>query len=598
MVSTSELKVILSGENRDLKDKLRESGDEVSAFGGIADKALGIAGAAATAFAAASGALIGTGVKIASDLQQAEASFTTLLQSGDRARAFLEELKQFSLATPFDLPSLTAASQRLIVMGMASEDVIPLLQSVGDAVAAVGGGAAQVETVSAALAKIQQTGQVTTRELTAITSAGIPAFELLATKLGVDVPAAMELAQDGAVDAATFVAAFMEGTATRFAGAMDRQQATFKGMLSSVKDEVILQLGNIAQPVLASLQPLIPTIGGALTTLIGTIGPSMGQFVTLVAGAVSRLLPLLAPVVEAIAAIAPLLIELVAVALPPFELLLAAILPIVGVLIQGLQPVLVALIPVVAEVAGIITTLAPLIEAVLQVVVAVLPVLGLLANALKILTPILEALNPLIQLLATVLTPIVRIVALIIEALVQLALALTGNREAWENFATALRAIGETLINGIKRLWDGLVEWFKNLGGRIIDGLVEGFRTAWERTKGFFADVGNGLKNAFKESLGIASPSRVFMAYGHNIVEGLELGLRGIEGVMQRAGLGDVNIRAPAIAAPAGPGSRLVQVAIGRIEVPVTQGGADFDPARVGEAVAHELQRTIQEALE
>lgn len=665
MVSQQELRVLLTGDNSDLKAAVDGAESRLEQFGNVAGGALKVAGAAAAAFVGASSALIGMGVKIASDLEQAEASFTTLLKSGERAKAFLEDLKQFSLETPFDLPSLTAASQRLIVMGVEASQVVPLLRSVGDAVTAVGGGSAEMESVAAALAKIQQTGQLTGRELSAITSAGIPAFELLATKLGVDVPTAMQAVQDGAVDAGTFIAAFMEGTAERFSGAMARQEATLAGTLSNAVDEIKLQLAGIAEPLITAFAPIIPVVGGAIAGLLAEVGPVMADvvlelvkilaelvpavmpIVKLIGDAIKQLLPIVKPVLTAIAALIPPLTQVMVLLLPPIinivEALATLLVPVIELLaplLVALMPLFEALVPILDAVALIIKALAPAFAALGSVVKALAPVINLLALVLTPIAPLLVAITPLIELLAKVLGFVVGIVAGFVGALANLALALTGNEEAWEAYKEAVRGAAEKvreilhdvfgpivdffkdtwaavklafeigwdrikdlvfdlvrpLVDGIKALFD-LVGWFRELGGKIIDGLVQGLRDAWENTKGIVGDIGNGIKDAFTGALGISSPSRVFMGYGEDIVEGLRQGMDGLNDAirvpMVEASLPDIG----SLTAPTMGGGRNVFVTIHRIDVPLLQATPELDMKALVRDLGVEVARELRESL-
>ena len=66
---------------------------------------------------------------------------------------------------------------------------------------------------------------------------------------------------------------------------------------------------------------------------------------------------------------------------------------------------------------------------------------------------------------------------------------------------------------------------FSEFGSNLIQGLVNGIRTAWEGAKQIVSDLGDGIKGWFAEKLGIHSPSRVFKGYGVNVVEGLAIGM-------------------------------------------------------------------------
>ncbi|ELE3269003.1 phage tail tape measure protein [Salmonella enterica subsp. enterica serovar Muenchen] len=83
------------------------------------------------------------------------------------------------------------------------------------------------------------------------------------------------------------------------------------------------------------------------------------------------------------------------------------------------------------------------------------------------------------------------------------------------------------------KVFAGVMKWFgvdlpanfTDFGKNIINGLVSGIQNSWETTKQTISDLGDNIKDWFKEKLGIHSPSRVFMDYGDNIVQGLAIGI-------------------------------------------------------------------------
>src|SRR5262245_42714362 len=101
---------------------------------GAVSTAIGLLGGA---FSAAEGSIIG----LNPSLEQSKIAFTTMLGGAQQADAFLQQLQQFAANTPFEFPDLVTASKRMLAFGFQSQQVVPLLTAVGDAVAAVGGGA-------------------------------------------------------------------------------------------------------------------------------------------------------------------------------------------------------------------------------------------------------------------------------------------------------------------------------------------------------------------------------------------------------------------------------------------------------------------------
>ncbi|BAN95920.1 hypothetical protein E05_18130 [Plautia stali symbiont] len=67
---------------------------------------------------------------------------------------------------------------------------------------------------------------------------------------------------------------------------------------------------------------------------------------------------------------------------------------------------------------------------------------------------------------------------------------------------------------------------FTDFGRNLIEGLVSGIRSKLTAARESITEFGGSIKSWFSETLGINSPSRVFMGFGDNIVEGAAIGIR------------------------------------------------------------------------
>ena len=86
-------------------------------------------------------------------------------------------------------------------------------------------------------------------------------------------------------------------------------------------------------------------------------------------------------------------------------------------------------------------------------------------------------------------------------------------------------------IQKIKDFFDGISKWIKslegseNLGRDIIDGLVKDLVSGATRVYDAIKNLAKTLIESFCEVLGIASPSKIFIALGAFIIDGLIIGL-------------------------------------------------------------------------
>lgn len=193
--------------------------------------AMGVIGVAA-------GVAAGAAVKLAAEWEQAGIAFTTLLDSGEKAKDFLVDLEQFASTTPFELPGIMSSGRKLLAFGWQAEQVIPTMTAIGDAIAALGYGEQEIASVTRALGQMKAKGTVQAQEMTRqLAEVGIPAWDFLAEKIGTDVPTAMKLVEKRAIPASVGITSILEGMTRKFGGAMEKQSRTLIGLWSTLKDE-------------------------------------------------------------------------------------------------------------------------------------------------------------------------------------------------------------------------------------------------------------------------------------------------------------------------------------------------------------------------
>lgn len=193
------------------------------------------------------GALGGMSIKAAADMEQTKMAFTTLLKDGKKAQAFLTQMEKFAKNTPFDLPGVLEASRQLLAFGFEAERIEPILRSLGDASAALGLGDEGIKRLTLALGQMSAVGKVTTNDMKQIANTGVAAWDMLAQKIGVTVPEAMDMVSKGGIDAQTGINAILEGMDARFGGMMANQEKTILGMWANIQESLSFTLRDIGQ---------------------------------------------------------------------------------------------------------------------------------------------------------------------------------------------------------------------------------------------------------------------------------------------------------------------------------------------------------------
>lgn len=307
-MAASDVSIRFKGDARDgvaasrqMSRALDETGDHAEKaehhFRGLAGAVASKAFIGATLAVGALGTAVGvTGFKFDAMREQAQIAFTTMLGSAQKANKFLDQLQAFAAKTPFEFPELVQTSQRLLAMGFSAQKVIPMMTAIGDAVAAMGGTPEMLDRVTLALGQMQAKGKVSAEEMLQLTEAGIPAWDMLAKKIGVSIPQAMKLAQKGTIDSGTAINAITQGMEQRFGGMMEKQSHTFQGLLSTVKDTFGQIAGKVMGPFfewavkgLQKLVDLFDTKGwqkaiDGITSFVKTAGGWIGHWVKVVGG--------------------------------------------------------------------------------------------------------------------------------------------------------------------------------------------------------------------------------------------------------------------------------------------------------------------------
>ena len=198
-------------------------------------------------------ALGAAAVRSAAQMEQNRVAFTTLLRSAEKAKRFLGAMEKFAATTPFELPGVLAASKRLLAFGFTAEQVLPILRAVGDSAAALGLGEDGIQRMTLAIGQMQAKGKIQAQEMLQLAEAGVPAWELLAKAIGVDIPTAMKMAEEGQISAAQGIQAIVAGMNTKFSGMMEAQAQTINGIMSNIRDSVGQTMTAIGDDIVRGL---------------------------------------------------------------------------------------------------------------------------------------------------------------------------------------------------------------------------------------------------------------------------------------------------------------------------------------------------------
>ena len=132
-----------------------------------------------------------------------------------------------------------------------------------------------------------------------------------------------------------------------------------------------------------------------------------------------------------------------------------------------------------------------------------------------------------------------------------------GLMAIWQQLGSAAGAMWDRAASGAAALWQTLVQaknQFFQAGSDLLQGLVDGISSRAAAVRDAIVGVADSVGAWFREKLGIASPSRVFMQYGAWVSEGAAIGIQGGQGAVRTAALALAATATGAAPAMAGQG--------------------------------------------
>ena len=254
MSTVADLLVKISADSSGLRKELAAAKRQIkTAFGTDAMK---LSSNVESSFKYIAAAMAGVGiaaVTMSAKMEMTKRAFEVLTGSSSKAQEHLNELEKFAATTPFEFAGLVDASKKLQAYGFSVEAVIPVMNALGDASMAVGLGQEGMDRITLALGQINAKGKVTAEEMRQLAETGIPAWELLASKLGMTTAKAMEMSKKGAISAKDGITALLTGLEERFGGMMDKVNGEIPQSFSNMKDSVASIMRSMGDDIIKAL---------------------------------------------------------------------------------------------------------------------------------------------------------------------------------------------------------------------------------------------------------------------------------------------------------------------------------------------------------
>ena len=175
-------------------------------------------------------------IKAAFDFETARTSFAGLLNSIDKSKKHIEDLRRFAARTPLTFDDLQQASKLLLSFGMSVNDVMPSLKMLGDISM---GNAQKFQGLALVFAQVKAAGKLMGQDLLQMINQGFNPLTIIAQKTGKSVSELRDIMSKGGISFEMVAEAMRLATTEGglFNNAMEDAAQTGNGLLSTLQDE-------------------------------------------------------------------------------------------------------------------------------------------------------------------------------------------------------------------------------------------------------------------------------------------------------------------------------------------------------------------------
>ena len=188
------------------------------------------------------------GVRYNAQMEQYMASFETLLGNTENAYNHLEALKAYASKTPFEMPEIADASRTLLSFGVDSENVMSILNRLGDVSL---GNSEKFSSLALVYGQVASQGKLMGQDLLQCINAGFNPLQVISERTGQSMAELKKQMSEGAISAEMVAQAFQWATEEggMFHDGILKQSETFDGLISTLEDNAKALAGEVVQPI-------------------------------------------------------------------------------------------------------------------------------------------------------------------------------------------------------------------------------------------------------------------------------------------------------------------------------------------------------------
>ena len=192
------------------------------------------------------GSLLQSIVTTRGQFQQLEIAFETMLRSGTKSKALMDQLVVTAAKAPFDLQGIASSTKQMLAYGSSVENVVDEIVMLGNVASGVG---APLGEIAYLYGTLRAQGRAYAVDIRQFAGRGIPIYEELAKVIGVSKDEVSALITEGKVGFAEVEQAFKNMTSSSgvYYNLMQEQSKSLTGMISNLGDAWDSALNKIGQ---------------------------------------------------------------------------------------------------------------------------------------------------------------------------------------------------------------------------------------------------------------------------------------------------------------------------------------------------------------
>jgi tape measure domain-containing protein len=256
---------------------------------------------AATIGAGSFAGFFGWGAKLAMDAETAQASFSVLAGSAEKARTMLAGIKQFADTSPLSQAGLRDSAQTMLAFGVSLENIMPTLRQLGDLSM---GDEQRLQSMALAFSQVTAAGRLMGQDLLQMVNAGFNPLQEISRKTGESLVELKSRMEAGGISSQEIADAFRTATEAggKFHGMMAQQAGTTAGKLSILKDNVATLAMSFGEALIPALNSVVEAVTPVVEWFKSWEASTKLNIVTFgaLAGAITAGVVVLATVVNAV----------------------------------------------------------------------------------------------------------------------------------------------------------------------------------------------------------------------------------------------------------------------------------------------------------